>query len=432
MRTIVSATLLVGAAVAAACGTSTGEPVTGTGTGPSTAVDASTPDATQAVQVTPSETFASNVDRSEPDPDAPVDMVVAGFNDTGFTLFDQQPADTNFVFSPMSIFHTVLMARGAADESTASSITDGVALPAGPAADAAWNVIDQQMSASPNATVSLANRVWPDIDTEPDPTWLDLLAAEHGSAVEAIDYAADPDAGRDIINEWVSDQTEALIPDLLPPGFITPATTLVLTDAVYFEAEWQNPFGKYGPVSGEFTLLDGSTEPVELMQDLEGSGIRGEGEGFVAAEIPYRAGDFAMLVIVPDDGRFEEIRDGLDQTFLDDIDSTFTSGPYELLLPKWETNSTLDLIPFLGEIGAAPGSYPGISPGSELSAGVHAADITVDEMGTVAAAATALGFEESGPPQPELTVAADQPFLYVIRHAETGVVLFAGQLVDPT
>ncbi len=139
-----------------------------------------------------------------------------------------------------------------------------------------------------------------------------------------------------------------------------------------------------------------------------------------------------MLVIVPDEGRFAEIRDGLDQAFLDKVDDTFTTGPYELRLPAWKTNTQIDLIGWLSDIGAAPGSYPAISPDAFLGAAVHGSNITVDEWGTVAAAATALGFEESGPPEPELVVAADQPFLYLIRHRESGLILFTGQVIDPT
>ena len=55
-----------------------------------------------------------------------------------------------------------------------------------------------------------------------------------------------------------------------------------------------------------------------------------------------------------------------------------------------------------------------------------------NETGTVAAAATALDFAESGPPEPEFTIAADKPFFYVIRHNETGAVLFSGQVTNPT
>ena len=95
------------------------------------------------------------------------------------------------------------------------------------------------------------------------------------------------------------------------------------------------------------------------------------------------------------------------------------------------------MLEYLSTVGASPGSYHGISSGPELDAAAHAADIAVDEIavdeiGTVATAATALGFDESGPPEPELTVAADQPFLCLIRHRDSGLVSFAGQVVDPT
>ncbi len=117
---------------------------------------------------------------------------------------------------------------------------------------------------------------------------------------------------------------------------------------------------------------------------------------------------------------------------LDEIDSTFSTGPYELLLPKWDDHYQIDLLPWLASIGVAPGSYPKIDPEAVLGAAVHAADITVDEQGTVAAAATGLEFPTSGPPEPELTVAADKPFLYLIRHRSNGLVLFAGQVTNPT
>jgi serpin B len=135
---------------------------------------------------------------------------------------------------------------------------------------------------------------------------------------------------------------------------------------------------------------------------------------------------------VPEEGRFDQVRDALDQELLATIDETFEQGSYELLLPKWETTTNLDLLPWLTEAGAAPGNYPGIDPSAFLAGAVHGADIAVDEEGTVAAAATGLGFEESAAPVPEMIIAADRPYLYVIRHRPSGAVLFAGQMTDPS
>ncbi len=376
----------------------------------------------------------AGVGRSPADPNAPVAELVAGFNGAGFDLWRTLPAADNVVFSPASVAHALLMARAAADEATGVAIDTGFGLPSGGSAHRAWNVVDHEIrdAQSAEVTVTIADRIWPRVGLVPDQGWIDLLAAEHGADVETLDFGGDPDGSRETINGWVSDQTETLIPELLPAGFIQQDTVLVLTDAVYFAARWQTPFGKYPAVDGTFTTLDGTEVPVVLMRQLELADRRGTGDGFVGAEIPYAGGVFSMLVIVPDEGRFAEVRDRVDQTLLDQIDATFTTGPYELLLPRWDDHYQIDLLAWLTAVGAAPGSYPKIAPDAFLDAAVHAADIAVDEQGTVAAAATGLGFLASGPPQPELTVAADQPFLYLIRHRDSGLVLFAGQVTNPT
>ena len=378
---------------------------------------------------------SAGLERADPVADAPVGELASGFNNAGFDLWRSQAIEENLVFSPASIGHALMMARAAADEPTGAAIDKTFGLPAGLGAHQAWNAGDGLISAAADAedeiTVRIADRIWPRLDVKPDQGWVDLLAVEHGASTETLDFSADPDGSRKIINTWVGDQTEGLIPELLPEGFIDGQTVLVLTDAVYFKAQWQTVFGKYQNVEDAFTLLDGSSVETEYLRELELTDRRGAGDGFVGAEIPYVGGDFSMLVIVPDLGRFEEIRDRLDQAMLDEIDRAFTTGPYELLIPKWSSTTQLDMLAWLTEIGVAPGSYPSITADAFLDAAVHGADITVDEWGTVAAAATALGFDESGPPEPELTVKADRPFLYLIRHRPTGLVLFAGQVTNP-
>ncbi len=383
---------------------------------------------------------SSGVGRAPVAADAPVDELVSGFTDGGLELMRSQPVDENLVFSPLSIGHALLMARGAADDATASAIDEAFALPADVAAHDAWNALDAQLATS-NGTaiavdetttpiVTVSDRLWPSTTAAPSQEWIDLLASHHGADVETIDVT-DPDGARNRINSWVSDQTNELIPELLPSGFIHGNTVLVLTDTVYFKAQWRTIFGKYGPIDGTFTRLDGTTVDVTYLVDLEQPGPRGVGDGYVGAEVPYLGDDYAMLIIVPDEGRFEEIRGRLSSDLLTEIDGTFTTGPYELRMPEWETTTAIDFLGWLTERGIAPGAYPGIGPGVFLDGAVHGADIAVDQIGTEAAAATALGFAESGPPEPELLVAADRPFFYLIRHVDTGAVLFAGQVTDP-
>ena len=418
---------VVFALVAAACGDDAGSDPTGPG--PSSPPTTGGPTVTGAL-------FEPTVARAEPSDAAPIESLAAGFNDLGFEILRGQSGESNVVLSPSSIAHALLMARAAADGPTGASIDAALRLPDGLTAHEAWNAIDQAIAAAAAAqedvVVTFADRIWPRLDVEPSQEWIDLLAAQHGADVQPLDFAGNPSDSTQVINDWISTQTDGLIPELLPPGFIQPNTVLVLTDAVYFKARWETIFGKYGPVSDSFTRLDGSTVPVDFLQQLELPGPRGAGDGYVGAEIPYAGDEFSMLVIVPDEGRFEEVRDRLGQDLLDEVDASFTTGSYELRLPPWSNDTQIDLLPFLTDLGAAPGSYPAITEDAFLGAAVHGADIAVDEWGTVAAAATAFGFQDSGPPPPELEVFADQPFFYVIRHVDSGLVLFAGQVTDPT
>lgn len=375
---------------------------------------------------------SEGVERAPADPDAPIAELAAGWNDAGFELLRRLPTGDNVVFSPASIGHALQMAAAAGDDASRAAIESAFDLP--DQSHEAWNTLDQAIAAaqSDQVTVTIADRIWPRTGIEPDQEWVDLLAAQHGADVVPLDFANEPDASREIINEWVGDRTQGLIPELLSPGFIQPTTALVLTDTVYFEAGWAQPFGEHSAVDGTFTTLDGAEVDVSFMRQGELADRRGVGDGFVGAEIPYTGGDYSMLVLVPDAGRYDELIDRLDQDLLDEIDATFTTGPYELLLPKWEDDYQIDLLDWLTEIGAAPGSYPKITSGAFFDAAVHAADIAIDEHGTVAAAATALGFEESAPPEPEFTIAADRPFVYLIRHRQSGLVLFAGHVTNPT
>lgn len=383
---------------------------------------------------------ATSTDRAPIVVEANTAGLASGFNTIGFDILRSQDVAANAVLSPVSIGHAVLMARGAADDSTGASIDSALSLDSGLAPHDAWNAIDQAIADgvatdtafddTPTPIVTIADRIWPASTASPSQEWVDLLASRHGADVSTID-TGQAEESRVEINQWVSDNTEGLIPDLLPPGFINGNTQLVLTDAIYFKAQWETIFGKYGEATQDFTTLDGTTETTTFMRDLEGRGARGVGDGYSAAVLPYRGDNFSMLLLVPEEGRFEEVRSNLSPEFLAEIDDMITPGPYELLLPKWEDTTNIDLLPWLTDIGAAPGAYPGIGPGVFLSGGVHAADIAVDEWGTVAAAATGLGFEESGPPEPEFTIAADKPFFYLIRHNDTGMVLFVGQVTNP-
>jgi len=422
----VSAVMIAGL-VAIGCG----EAVTGT-SNPTEPIEASAAAAGQQ-HVDPV------VDR--PPADSPdVAALAAGLNQVGYDLFQVAAgqSDADVVLSPLSIGIAFGMADAGASGTTAEILADLFAYPAdGEARWSAFNSLEQAVTDVGEPVARLANRMFPDTGFATTEGYDELLARWFGAGIEPLPLQAESERSRARINDWVADQTEALIPELLPAGFINPESVLVLVNALYLEADWARPFGKYPTEDAPFTRLDGSTVSVPLMHELELSGPSVATADYAATEIPYQDGELSMLVIVPAAGRYAELEARLGSDLITQIDATAASATTELWLPRFDSDATLDLRDAIeGGLGVeglfgVPG-WDGIAPGIVLAQAVHAADISVDEFGTVAAAATALGFEESGPPQPEVTVRADRPFLYLIRHVPSGAVMFVGRVLDPS
>ena len=379
-----------------------------------------------------------DVDRPAPSADH-LDELVAGLNDVGLRLFvtAADASEDDLVLSPLSIGVAFGMADVGATGETAAALEELFGLPAsGEQRWAAFNALDLEMGDVGAPTVRLANRQFPDVGFRTAADYDETLAEYFGVAVEPLPLRSEPEASRRRINEFVAERTEDLIPELLPSGFVNPQSVMVLVNALYLEADWARPFGKYPTEDQPFTRLDGSTVTVPLMHDLELRGPAVVSDGYAATELPYEGGELSMLVIVPEEGRFPDVQDRLTDGLVDEIDAASRGGAVELFLPRFESDASLDLRELIeGELRVtdlfgAPG-FDGIAEGITLEQAVHAADIAVDEIGTIAAAATALGFEESGPPEPDVVVRADRPFLYLIRHQPTGAVLFVGRVMDP-
>lgn len=411
--------LLIGCTIAAACGDGDG--------------------GSSAAQGPRAEPFVELV-VERPAPESPdVDTLVAGINAVGYDLFtySASQSDGDVVLSPASIGIAFGMADAGASGMTAAALEELFGYPVdGEARWAAFNAIEQQVTDVGEPVVRFANREFPDLGFSTVDGYDETLARWFGAAVEPLPLKTDSDGSTARINDWVSEETEGLIPDLLPPGFVNPDSVMVLVNALYLEADWVRPFGKYPTEDRPFTRLDGSTVSVPLMHELELDGPAIDGDDYSATELPYEGGVLSMLVIVPDEGSFAEVEGRLASGLVDEIDERSVSGPVELWLPRFESDTSLDLRDAIGSGLGVDGifgvaGFDGIAPGITLESAVHAADIAVDENGTVAAAATALGFGESGPPEPDTIVRADKPFLYVIRHLPTGAVLFIGRVLDP-
>jgi serpin B len=179
--------------------------------------------------------------------------------------------------------------------------------------------------------------------------FLDTLAANYGAGMNGLDFAGDAEAARDAINQWVAERTRDRIKELLQEGTITPVTRAVLVNAIYFKGTWIHKFDPEATSEEPFHLLDGATVPVDMMH----RGVPADyatGDGWQAVSLPYH-GQASMLLIVPEEGRFDEVEELLDVQFLRTIERALDWHDVDLRLPRWETESQLDLVPTLRSLG---------------------------------------------------------------------------------
>ena len=291
-----------------------------------------------------------------------------------------------------------------------------------------------------DVVVQAANRLFPQSGMAVRQEFLDALAAGYDAGVQALDYVADPEGARKIMNDWVSDKTHRLIPTLLAPGTITSSSRLTLINALYLKAAWAAEFHKGDGMP--FTTGDGKSVQADDFGIGEVDWAAASGSGWQSVTVPYQGGKLAMTVILPDAGAFAEVNAKLDGDLL----QAAVSGESELLnvqLPMFDTDLPVDLTAPLRDLGLGPlfddGDLSGIAgkPGDLVATQVvHQAKISVDENGTEAAAATAVvavggAAQNQDKPKPRDFI-VDRAFLYLIHDTTTGVPLFLGRVSDPT
>jgi serpin B len=269
-------------------------------------------------------------------------------------------------------------------------------------------------------------------------SYLDLLAQNYGAGLRTLNFTRAPEQSRQTINNWVSKQTEEKIQDLIPQGAINEMTRLVLTNAIYFNAAWQNPFNEDATSLGDFFLLNGDRVSVPMMRQTESFGYA-SGDGYQAIELPYEGRELSMVILVPEAGQFAAFEASLNNEAVNSIVQRIAYQEVSLSLPKFKYESGFGLKPALTTLGMKDAfiretaDFSGMDGRRDLFIQdvLHKAFVSVDEAGTEAAAATAVIVGATAVPAKPIEVKVDRPFIFLIRDVETGTILFLGRVLNP-
>lgn len=85
--------------------------------------------------------------------------------------------------------------------------------------------------------LNIANAIWIQKNYKLLNSYLEIIKDYYSGQIENLDFS-NKEKSRLTVNNWVSKKTKEKIKELLPKGSINPDTKLILTNAIYFKANW--------------------------------------------------------------------------------------------------------------------------------------------------------------------------------------------------
>ena len=348
-------------------------------------------------------------------------------------------SEENVLFSPLSIYYALGMTQNAAANNTLQQMTD--VLHSDPATLNqylfSYNSLLQQQDEK--VKLNLANSIWFNeekadrIQVKPD--FLQTNADYYSAALRELKF---DDAAKDIINAWVNQNTNEMIPEIIDK--IPEDAVMYLINALAFEGEWQVKYEEEDVEQGYFYPSENTYQEVQMMNSEENYYLADEyAQGFLK---PYKNPRYAFMAILPNYGvTLADYIENLDADAFTKLLDSVSEEPVLVGIPQFKTEYSTELsknLKTLGMTDAFDADYSDFSNGFEnvdssivIDRILHKTFLEVDAEGTKAAAVTAVGIDETAMEIPEeKTVYLTNPFLYFIIDTELQVPIFVGQMLE--
>ena len=349
----------------------------------------------------------------------------------------ERPANENLVFSPAGIELCATAVVLAAGGKTQADLLECFAVPGVTATGLASDFRNALASYQGSEEVGMFFSFWT-YQARPEAAFQNELRTQLNSELFQI---SDPLKVHEQANSWVKEATKGRIPQILEPQ--SKSFRFLALSANTFDGAWPTPLTLI-PAKGEeairFQPEKGEAGPVETLKSKALS--LGPGQDFETVTLSYRSSigpsRYRFLLLVPNSGKsVKSIVDALDPYRLRENLKGRGGELVYVKFPKFKIASDPPFEQYMKSTPAAStfkanADFRRIAPGIFLGRAIHRAMIEVDEVGTKAAAATAITGRLGAPPRnPNRTIVADRPFVFMIYDTKTDLPLFAGVVANP-
>ncbi|MBQ7419429.1 MAG: serpin family protein [Prevotella sp.] len=366
------------------------------------------------------------------------------------TVNEKDLSGKSFIYSPLSITYVLGMVNEAATGTTEKELEQTLGFHEGgiqAVNDYCKKLIDGLPKVDPKVTLNIANAIFLNKEYTLMDQFQEKMKTYYDAKAETLDFQAPGTLNH--INNWCNENTNGMIPTILDK--VDPGMVSYLLNAIYFKADWASKFDVKNTKTETFTTESGTTQLPLMHQNVLISYLKTD--TYSAVIIPYGSGLWNMTVLLPAEGKTTDdvIREIAESSVLNNRGwcgtggDTFQGYEVDLKLPRYETDSDTNtlgdgLIGVLKTMGIRLAfdshfaEIPNMTGNPVYIAMMRQkAKIKVNEDGSEAAAVTAAGIYATSAngsstyTYPKARFHANRPFVYVIREASSGVILFVGK-----
>jgi len=363
------------------------------------------------------------------------------FSSDLYSHITKEPGNT--IFSPYSIYSALSMPYAGARNLTEKEMSNVLHITQSQeqfhnaSAQLQKILLDKQKQAS--YELSIANKIFIQKDFPVLPTFVSTMNNNYGAAFDTVDFA-NQEQTADLINHWVSQKTGDKIETIILPQYLSPATLMVLVNAIYFSSKWEKPFEPLFTQQSPFYHDEQNYNDVDTMVQTETFKYM-ENDTLQILELPYKNSTISMVILLPKqiDG-LTQLEKIVTQAKLNSWMAKLQEKTVTVKLPKFKLESSYMLESTLANMGMTSAfgcaDFSGIDGSKSLfiSKVVHKTVIEVEEAGTEAAASTAIIMARSLAPfckfPSETIFSADHPFIFLIKDKHTNLTLFMGRVTN--
>lgn len=294
---------------------------------------------------------------------------------------------------------------------------------------------NQKLEGGDSVVVRSANSLWLDSDFSVRNRYVSLLQKDYDALVETLRFS-DPATVR-AINNWCAENTEGKIDEIIDR--LTPGDVMVLLNALYFNAPWQDRFDPVMTSKSDFQAASG-TRQVDMMF-RRGHYNYAEYQGCQMIEIPYMESPYSMFVVLPPKGiDIDALIPYLNENIYDEAMKMLAPVEVKLRMPKLKLETEMLLNDVLMGMGVktaftSAADFKGIAETGPLvvSQVKQKCYIDISESGTEAAAVTSIQVRMTSvrPETDVKTMTVDRPYIFFIADRTSDNILFAGKIVNP-